>query len=51
MVGAGVSVPDLDRVGAQTAADPSPARLTAPAAMARLAAATPALDDHELEQA
>jgi hypothetical protein len=51
VVAAGVKEPDFDRIGAQTAADPSPARLIAPAAMARLAAATPALDDHELEEA
>ena len=51
VVAAGVKEPNFDRISAQTAADPSPARLTAPAAMARLAAATPALDDHELEEA
>lgn len=48
VVAAGVKEPNFDRISSQTAADPSPARLTAPAAMARLAAATPALDDHEL---
>ena len=40
--------PDLDRIGAQAAADPSPARLSAPAAVARLVAATPPLRDEEI---
>lgn len=40
---------DLDRIGAQSAADPSPARLTTPAAMARLVAGTAALRDEQLE--
>jgi spermidine synthase len=40
---------DLDRIGAKAAADPSPARLTAPAAMTRLVAGTPALHDEQPE--
>jgi hypothetical protein len=39
---------DLVRIGAQAAADVSPARVTAPAAMARLIAATPPLRDEEI---
>jgi len=38
-----------DRVGAQAVADRSPARLTAPPALARLIAGTVALSDTELE--
>lgn len=40
---------DLDRVAARAAADPSPARLTAPDAMARLVRGTPPLRDEEIE--
>ena len=40
---------DLDRIGARAVADPSPARLTRPAAMASLVAATVPLRDAELE--
>ena len=40
---------DLDRIAAQTAADPSPARLSAPAQMARLVAGTAPLRDEELD--
>jgi hypothetical protein len=50
VVAAGVKELNLDRISAQAAADPSPARLTSPAAMARLAAATPPLDDEEVEE-
>lgn len=39
---------DLDRIAAQAAADPSPARLTAPAAMARLASAAGPLRDEDV---
>jgi spermidine synthase len=39
---------DLDRIGAQAAADPSPARLTAPTVLARLIAGTPPLTDQAL---
>jgi hypothetical protein len=39
---------DLDRIGARAAADPSPARITAPAEMVRLVAGTVALGDEEL---
>jgi len=38
----------LDRIGARVAADPSPARLMAPGALARLIADTPALRDEEI---
>ncbi|MGI9185410.1 MAG: spermidine synthase [Solirubrobacteraceae bacterium] len=38
----------LDRIAARAAADPSPARLTSPAALARLAAGTLPLRDEEL---
>ena len=48
VVVAGVAELNLDRIGAQAAADPSPARITAPAAMARLVAATPPLRDAEV---
>jgi spermidine synthase len=41
---------DLDRIAAQAAADPSPARLTTPAAMAGSVAGTPALRDEDLEE-
>jgi spermidine synthase len=40
---------DLHRIGAQVAADPSPARLTAPGAMARLVAGSAPLRDDEIE--
>jgi hypothetical protein len=49
VVAAGVKELNFDRISTQAAADPSPARLTGPAAMARLAAATPPLDDEQLE--
>lgn len=39
---------DLDRIGARTAADPSPARITPPAELVRLVAGTIALRDEEL---
>ncbi len=39
---------DLTRIGARTAADPSPARVTAPAELARLIAGTVALRDDEI---
>jgi hypothetical protein len=39
---------DLARIAAQAAADPSPARLTAPPAMALALAGTPPLHDHEI---
>jgi hypothetical protein len=39
---------DLEQIGARAAADPSPARLSAPAAMAQRLAGTPALRDGEL---
>jgi hypothetical protein len=42
---------DLARIAAQAAADPSPARLTAPKAMALGLAGTPALYDHDLGDA
>jgi hypothetical protein len=41
---------DLDRVAAQAAADPSPARLTTPAAMSGLIAGVPALRDEDVEE-
>ncbi len=50
VVGASVKELNFDRISTQAAADPSPARLTGPAAMARLAAATPPLSDHDVEQ-
>jgi predicted RecB family endonuclease len=39
---------DLERIAAHVAADPSPARVTPPAAMARLVAGTAALRDQDL---
>jgi hypothetical protein len=48
VVVASVAALDLARIAAQAAADPDPARLIAPAAMARLAAAMPAPRDEEL---
>jgi hypothetical protein len=42
---------DLDRVAARAVADPSPARLTAPAAIARMIRATSSLRDEQLELA
>jgi hypothetical protein len=44
-----VTALNFDRISAQAAADPSPARLTGPAAMARFAAATPPLSDEEID--
>jgi len=41
----------LDRIAAQSAADPSPARLTTPEAMARMVGGTPPLRDEEIEEA
>jgi spermidine synthase len=41
---------ELERVAARAAADPSPARLTTPEAMARLLGGTPALRDEDLEE-
>jgi spermidine synthase len=38
---------DLDRIGARAAADPSPARITAPGELARLVAGTVAVHDEE----
>jgi hypothetical protein len=46
---AGVKALNFDRINAPAAADPSPARLTEPAAMARFAAATPPLSDEEVD--
>lgn len=48
VVSAGTARLDLDRIGARVAADPSPARLMAPGALARLIADTPALRDEEI---
>jgi hypothetical protein len=42
---------DLDRIAAQAAADPSPARLTRPDAMTLLVGGTPALRDEDLPAA
>jgi hypothetical protein len=39
---------DLDRIRAQAAADPSPARLTPPVAMARMLESTPLLRDEDI---
>jgi spermidine synthase len=39
---------DLDRIRAQAAADPSPARLTPPGEMARMLGGTPALRDEDV---
>jgi hypothetical protein len=41
---------DLGRIAAQVAADPSPARLTAPDAMAPLLGGTPALRDEDIRE-
>lgn len=41
--------PDLARIAARAAADPSPARLTAPARVAQIIAATPAPHDDEIQ--
>jgi hypothetical protein len=49
-VDAGVKELNFDRISAEAAADPSPARLTGPTAMARLAAATPPLGDEQVEE-
>jgi len=40
---------DLDRIAARAAADPSPARLTTPEAIARLVTGSPALHDEDIE--
>jgi hypothetical protein len=48
VVAGSVAPLDLDRIAARAAADPSPARLTAPAAMAGQIAGTPPLHDSEL---
>jgi hypothetical protein len=48
VVAGGVKQLDLDRISAQAAADVSPALLTAPAEMARLAAVTSPLEDEEV---
>jgi spermidine synthase len=48
IVAAAVARLQLGRIAAQAAADPSPARLTEPAAMARLIAGTPARRDEEV---
>jgi hypothetical protein len=48
VLGAGATELNLDRISAHAAADPSPARLTPPAAIARLVAGTPALRDEEV---
>ncbi|HEY5430589.1 MAG TPA: fused MFS/spermidine synthase [Solirubrobacteraceae bacterium] len=45
VVAAGTSVRDLKRIAAQAAADPSPARLTTPAALARVTAGVVPLRD------
>jgi hypothetical protein len=50
VVAAGVKELNLNRISAQAAADPSPARLAGPAAMARVAAATAPLADEEVEE-
>jgi spermidine synthase len=42
------TAPDLDRIAARATADPSPARITRPNAMARALAGTVPLDDAEL---
>jgi hypothetical protein len=48
VVGGSAARLNLERIGARIAADPSPARLTSPAAMALLVAAAPPLRDEEL---
>lgn len=48
VVAGSVAELNLDRIGAQAAGDPSPARLTSPAAMARLVAGTVPLRDEEV---
>jgi hypothetical protein len=48
VVGAGRPI-DLDRVGAQAVADPSPARLTSPDGVARLIGGRPPRHDEEIE--
>src|ERR1700759_664161 len=45
IVAGGAAALDLERIRAQAAADPSPARLTMPRAMARLIGSTPPLRD------
>jgi hypothetical protein len=45
IVAGSVAAPALDRIRAEAAADPSPARVVAPAQLARLIAATPPLRD------
>jgi hypothetical protein len=51
VVAAGRAELDLDRIGARAAADPSPAGVTAPEAMARLVGATPPLRDEPAKTA
>jgi hypothetical protein len=52
VIGASAGLPlDLDRIAAQLASDPSPARLTPPDAVARLAAGTVPLRDEGVERA
>ena len=51
VVAGAVAELNVDRIGAQAAADASPARLTAPAAMARLVAGTLPLRDEEVGEA
>jgi hypothetical protein len=48
VVGGSVAALDLGRIAARVAADPSPARLTPPRAMAQRIAGAPGLDDREL---
>ncbi len=48
VVAGGMTELNFARISAQAAADPSPARLTGPVAMARLAAPTPPLRDEEM---
>ena len=48
VVGGSVAALDLRRIAARVAADPSPARLTPPRAMAQRIAGAAGLDDREL---
>jgi len=48
ILAAGTATPDLERIGAQAAADPSPARLTPPAALATALAGAIPLRDEEV---
>ena len=50
VVAAGVAKLNLERIAAHAAADPSPARLTAPGAMARLIAGTLPLRDEDVAE-